>query len=109
MPVKCIVELSKRPWFMAEDKTLQRLAKEAFLLAGGSMSRGLSFRCWQCGSWNHTFKWCIFDGLRTCHECHLFGHFAQDCPNVELMQRRVLPVWRPLQADFTPRAPAGNH
>ena len=108
LPAKCMLELSERPWFMVDDPELQEWAREAFTRAGRGMSRGLSFRCWQCGSWNHTYKWCVFGGLRNCHVCKLFGHFAGNCPNESLMRERVLPKWEPMQADFTPGSPAGN-
>ena len=41
LPAKCMLELSKRPWFMVDDPELQEWAREAFTRAGRGMSRGI--------------------------------------------------------------------
>lgn len=83
----CLIDPNRagRPWWMDPAKEskarehMKRLMRE--IHHPGADVPTAPFLCWNCGSRNHTYHWCVVDGPgNRCFTCDLFGHRSTDCP-----------------------------
>ena len=82
----CLIDPNRAelPWWMDPARQSQALEHMKRLMRFHNPEADVPtapFLCWNCGSRNHTYHWCVVDGPgNRCFTCDLFGHRSTDCP-----------------------------